>query len=141
MNKVETISMPLYLFTGVKKKVKTYINMNAINTLHFQVRGKVKRSYEKIAWEKIHKLRFDKVITLEFVLWKADKRRGDRANVLSMHEKFFCDALTKSGCIVDDDDKHIESSTYRTGGLDRQNPRVDITIREIDTFDDMCNLF
>ena len=115
--------------------------MNAANTWHYQVKGQVKKKYEEVAWSKIHKLRFPKRITLEFVLWKADKRRGDRSNVLSMHEKFFCDAMTKSGCIVDDDDRYIESTTYRTGGIDRSNPRVDIVIREIDTISGQPDLF
>lgn len=141
MNQEITISMPLFLTTGVNKKVRRYINMNVMNTLHYQVKGQVKKSYEKLAWTKIHRLKFHKMITLEFVLWRADKRRGDRANVLSMHEKYFCDALTKSGCIVDDDDRYIERTVYRTGGIDKANPRVDIIIREIESPSGQEDLF
>lgn len=124
--------MPLCFETGVNKKVKRYINMNAANTWHFQVKNQVKKLYETHAWEKIHKMRFNKRIKLELVLWKKDKRLGDRSNVLCMHEKFFCDALTKSGCIIDDNDIYIESTFYRTGGIDKLNPRVDIIITEVE---------
>lgn len=141
INQEVTISMPLFLETGVRTKIKRFINMNVMNNLHFQVRGTVKKSYEKLAWTKIHRIKFHKMITLEFVLWKADERKGDRANVLSMHEKYFCDALTKSGCIIDDNDKYIERTIYRTGGLDRANPRVDIIIREIESPSGQENLF
>jgi len=141
MNQEVTISMPLYLTTGVKKIVKRYINMNVSNTWHYQVKGQVKKKYEQLARTKVSKLRFTKQITLEFILWKADKRRGDRANVLSMHEKFFCDAMTKAGCIVDDDDRYIERTIYRTGGIDRDNPRVDIIIREIDPPSGQVDIF
>ena len=112
-----------------------------MNTMHFQPKGKVKKKYEELAWSKIHKLRFHKKITLEFVLWKADLRKGDRSNVCCMHEKYFCDALTKSGCIIDDNDQYIEWTKFRTGGVDRANPRIDIIIREIDNPSGQVDLF
>ena len=56
----------------------------------------------------------------------------DRSNVLSIHEKFLCDALTECGCIKDDNDSFLESSHYYTGNIDKENPRVDIDLKEID---------
>lgn len=70
-------------------------------------------------------------ISLEFVLYKKDKRRQDRANALSIHEKFFCDALVEGSFIGDDSDNYIESTTYRTGGIDKENPRVDIYVTDL----------
>jgi len=61
-------------------------------------------------------------------MFRGDNRRVDRANVLSIHEKFFCDALTKHGFIPDDNDKHIKSTHYYSGGIDKLNPRVEIEI-------------
>ena len=70
-------------------------------------------------------------IALTFTLWKSQNRLIDRANPLSIAEKFFCDALTEFGCIPDDNDEYIYSTTYLTGGVDRKNPRVEITITEL----------
>jgi len=125
------VSMPLYFEMGKKKITRRYINMNEYRNWHHIVSGDIKKAYEKLAWTKIYKLKFKNKIKLEFILWKADKRKGDRSNVLCIHEKFFCDALTKSGCIPDDNDDYIEETRYRTGGIDKGNPRVDIIITEI----------
>ena len=48
--------------------------------------------------------------------------------MLSIHEKFFCDAMTEYGCIADDNDDYIKSTKYLSGGIDKENPRVEIII-------------
>ncbi len=133
MSNSVTISMPLSLQLGKSSKSKVYhINLNNYRKWHFQTSNPLTKKYKLYAFPQIHKLRFHKKIKLEFVMWRGDKRRIDRANVLSIHEKFFCDALVETGCIRDDDDEWIESTLYRTGGIDMNNPRVDIIITEID---------
>jgi len=127
-----TISMPLYFDIGKKKVKRMYINLNAYRNWHFIVSNNVKKLYKDTAYNQIKDLKFNNRIRLEFVLWKKDKRRIDRANPLSIHEKFFCDALTETGCIPDDNDEFIVSTTYKTGGIDKINPRVDIHIYEED---------
>jgi len=141
MSKSITISMPLYFDMGKKKITRRYINMNEYKNWHYMVSNNIKSAYEKLAWTKIYKLRFTKKIKLEFVLWKYDKRLGDRSNVLCIHEKFFCDALTKSGCIPDDNDNFIEQTLYRTGGINKLNPRVDIIITEIESEHGAVDIF
>ncbi len=131
MPKQETISVPLYIEMGVRKKKKHYINLNNYRNLHYQVSNKLKVEYKERLFIELHNLKFENKIKLEFVLWKKDKRKGDRSNVLSIHEKFFCDAMVEYECIPDDNDNFIESTLYRTGGLDRENPRVDVIITEI----------
>jgi len=69
-------------------------------------------------------------VKLNFTLWKKDRRVGDRANVLSIIEKFFCDALVEYGCLEDDNDGYISEQSYRTGGIDKDFPRVEIEIIE-----------
>jgi hypothetical protein len=71
---------------------------------------------------------FETPICLTFVLWRKDRRKGDRANVLCVQEKMLCDALVFYKCIPDDNDKYIHSSMYFTGGIDKENPRVDCLI-------------
>lgn len=120
-----TISMPLSITIGNKKHS---INLNPYRNLHYQVLNKLKKEYKEIVGEQIEWLRFDGKIKLTFILWKRDRRKIDRANPLSIHEKFFCDALVDYGCIPDDNDDYISSSHYYTGGIDKKNPRVDIII-------------
>lgn len=141
MSKSVTISMPLFLELGVRKKTRYYINLNGYRNWHFQVSNQLKKLYKSYAFPQIHKLKFHKKIKLEFVMWKRDKRHIDRANVLSIHEKFFCDALVETGCIRDDEDEYIEQTIYRTGGINKLNPRIDIIITEIEEEHETVDIF
>ncbi len=124
------ISMPLYIEMGVKKIKRFHINLNQYRNWHYQVNNNLKIKYKELAYPQVEGKSFNK-IKLEFTLWKATKRKVDRSNVLSIHEKFFCDALVESGCLEDDNDNYLESSHYYTGGIDRENPRVEIRITEV----------
>jgi hypothetical protein len=73
-------------------------------------------------------VRFNKPIDITFKLFKGRNARVDRSNILSIVEKFFCDALVHHGCIPDDNDEYISATHYKSGGLDRANPRVEIEI-------------
>lgn len=111
-----------------KPDKKAIVNMNNYRNWHYVVSNQIKKAYKAAVRPQLIGLRFDEPIYLSFKLFKKDKRRGDRANVLSIHEKFFCDALTECGCIEDDNDLFILNTNYSTGGVDRENPRVEITI-------------
>ena len=78
-----------------------------------------------------HRLSNLSKVEISFVMHRPDKRRVDRSNVLSIVEKFFCDAIVDLGIIKDDNDKFLLRTTYQTGEIDKLNPRVEITIREV----------
>jgi len=126
--------MPLavYLPRKTKEDKKLIINLNNYRNWSFIVSNLAKKAYFEIAEPKIKDLSFGLPLKLKFTLWKASKRKIDRSNPLSIHEKFFCDALTQAGCIEDDNDKFIHSTHYYTGGVDRENPRVEIEIKEVE---------
>ena len=125
-----TINMPLYFELGVRKIKRHHINLNNYRNWHHQVSNNIKDNYSDLASAKLrlHKNKQYKKIKLEFTYYKPTKAKRDRANILSTHEKFFCDAMTKIGMIPDDNDDYIKSSFYQSGGLDRVNPRVEIKI-------------
>lgn len=124
------IIAPLYLDMGVKKIRRYYFNLNQYRNWHFLVSNKLKTQYKSLMLPQIESLRYDK-IKLELTYFKPSKRKTDRSNVLSIHEKFFCDALVESGCLEDDNDDFLESTHYYSGGIDRINPRVEIKIIEL----------
>ena len=68
---------------------------------------------------------------MSFQLFKPTKGITDKANALSIVEKFFCDALTKFNCIPEDNDSIIISQEYLPTVYDKNNGRVEITIEEI----------
>lgn len=123
------ISMPLYIKMGIRKPKKYYINLNNYRNWHYQVSNNLKASYKAILAPKVRGMTFG-MLALSFTLHRGDKRRVDRSNILSIHEKFFCDALVECSCIKDDCDEFLESSHYYTGSIDKDNPRVDIELLE-----------
>ena len=122
--------MPLYFELGVRKIKRYHINLNNYRNWHHQVSNNVKARYSDLACARLrlHSNKQYKKIKLEFTYYKPTKAKRDRSNILSIHEKFFCDAMTKIGMIPDDNDDYIKSSHYVSGGLDRENPRVEIKI-------------
>ena len=70
-------------------------------------------------------------ISLKLILFPKTRRRMDLTNMLSIQDKFFCDALVESGKIADDDYLHIVETTYSFGEVDKVNPRTEIHITEI----------
>lgn len=120
---------PLYIRTAKSEKGKKYyLNLNQYRNWHYQVSNAIKEKYCEQMKSQLEGIKLETPIKIEFILWKGDKRIGDRANVLSVVEKFFCDALVEYGCIEDDNDEYIIEQTYRTGGVDKDDPRVEIII-------------
>jgi len=132
-SKEVTISMPLYVMVPRKTMPdkKFIINLNYYRNWHRMTENNIKNQYAAVAHPHLEGLTFKGKIELSFTLYKASRRRMDRANVLSIHEKYFCDAMVHSGCIEDDNDDFLEATHYYTGGVDKDNPRVEIKITEI----------
>lgn len=124
------IDLPLFVTLPRKTKAdrKFIINLNNYRNWHYLVSNQIKESYKVSLHDKLSGIKFKGKIKLHFVLYQGSKRRVDRANVLSVHEKFFCDALTAYGCIADDNDNFIEETRYTSGQVDKENPRVEVII-------------
>lgn len=72
---------------------------------------------------------FKNPIKLMFkVFYKQRRKKQDRSNVCSIVEKYFNDALVFWNCVEDDSDDYITTTTYTTGGVDKDNPRVEVYI-------------
>lgn len=71
-------------------------------------------------------------IEIHYTLYPKTKRLCDVANVLSVVDKFFCDALSEFGKIEDDNYLFIPKVSYSFGQVDKENPRADILIKEIE---------
>ena len=115
-----------------KKKTKNVsLGMNNIMGMHRIVRNNIKTWYSELMQEQMDETMSFYKVKIYFFLFKGDKRRRDRSNFLSIHEKFFMDAFVKYGCIEDDNDDFVESTHYYDGGFDKGNSRVEIFIEEI----------
>jgi len=124
---------PLFVSIPRKtKKDKTYrLNLNYYRNWNYAISNIIKQKYKEEMEDVIKVLPCLGKVSLKFVLHKASNRRIDRANVLCIIEKFFCDALVEYGKLGDDNDEYIVSTTYLTGGVDKRNPRVEIFITSL----------
>ena len=132
MIETKTFTSPIAVFLPRKTKPakRIALNLNTYRNLNFIVNNIIKAQYCAEMAPQLKDIKLKTPITLSFTLHRKDRREGDRANVLSIVEKFFCDSLVHFGCIEDDSDVYVESSHYYTGEIDKERPRVDVEILE-----------
>ena len=119
----------IYLPRINTKDRRIALNLNIYRNTHYQINNHIKDEYRKLMASQLSGIVFEKGIkSLELHLYKPSKRKMDRSNVLCIVEKFFCDAMVYYGCIEDDNDDYIDTTIYKSMGIDKKNPRVEIFI-------------
>lgn len=107
------------------------MNINNYRNLHYMLLNKAKVVFTELLEAKVSELPIFKRIKIRYTLFTATKRKCDVANVCSIVDKFFCDVLTKTGRIKDDNYDYLPEVIYKFGGVDSDNPRVLAEIKEI----------
>lgn len=79
----------------------------------------------------LRKVKIRNPIIIDYRIFAGDKRH-DRMNLLSAIDKSFEDALQKTGIIKNDGWDDVLNTTH-SFYIDRENPRIEITITEVDT--------
>jgi len=123
--------LAVYLPRKTKADRKIILNLNVYRNLHYIVNNQAKQIYCEQMQEQLEGLKFNK-ISLVFKLFKGSKRLVDRANIYSIQEKFFSDALVYWGVILDDNDEYTKQSIYLPVEYDKLNPCVEISIKEVE---------
>lgn len=111
------------------KKQDFILNLNNYRNAHFHTLNNVKKRYKEAVAEQIEALPNMQQIRNHYVIFPATKRKTDIGNVVAIHKKFFEDALVELGKLPDDDYNHILGSSEDFGGIDPDNPRVEIHIK------------
>jgi len=108
------------------------LNLNNYRNAHYQVLNKAKIAYmAEVRWQ-VAKMREYSKVEVIFTVYPKTKRIFDISNVCSIHEKFLMDCIVTLGKLPDDNWKHVLSSTYKYGSVDKNNPRVEAEIIEVD---------
>ena len=130
-----TIQSPLKIILGKTKsgKVKEFsLNLNTYRNAHFRTLNTSKHKYKIEIVEQLQDKPRYKRIAIVYKVFKGDARRYDIGNILSIHEKYFEDAMVESGKLPDDKADNIPMVLYTDGGIDRDNPRVEIIVFNTD---------
>ena len=127
------IISPLYIdLPRVRTKPKrVYLNMNAYGNTNSFTNDEVKKAYLEAIREQVEGKVIHTPVEIHYQVFKQSKRRLDKMNVIAVTSKYLLDALTNLKCWVDDNDDYVKTETILPTVLDRDNPRVEITIVSI----------
>lgn len=129
----QAFSVPIVLEIGVNKKKNYYLNLNKYKQWHFQESNNIKRTFKLETLECMRELqKVTKPCKMTYTIYYSTKRAFDLDNIGSIVAKFTQDALVELEILEDDDYHHIVEVQFLYGGVDKDNPRCDIVIEEID---------
>ena len=126
-------SVPLRVQTSKNKSF--ILNLNNYRGAHHRVLTNAKSNFQDIVinMDLRQQLRgmYLNPIRVTYTYYPASNRKYDSMNVASIIDKFLMDALVKSDVIRDDNYKLVLWPNFIHGGVDRDNPRCDVSIEEI----------
>lgn len=129
----------LPLSVQVTKKKPFILNLNVYRNAHYQTLNKAKALFKEAIWNQLMDLPVMGRIKLTYTLYPGSAREVDVANVCSIQDKFFCDALVEAKKLPDDNYKFLPTTQFQFGEIDRKNPRVEVEIEEIDPMQVILN--
>ena len=125
------ISLPMTVRVSRKKNFS--LNLNQYRNVHFLTLNRAKIVFKEMVKSTVTKLPLYNRIRLTYIAYPKTKRLFDAANVCSVVDKFFSDALVEFGKLPDDNYLHLPEIIYKFGNVDKQNPRVEVLIEDLTT--------
>lgn len=119
------LSLPLKLALNNKT---FYLNLNVYRNTHFYLLNKAKHQFKEEIASQLKDLPKFNQIELTYIIYPATKRLFDLANVGSIVDKFFCDALVELGHLPDDNYTYLKKVSFSFGSVDKSNPRAEVHI-------------
>lgn len=128
----QELSVPIKLEVGVVKKKTYYLNLNGYRNWQFQLNNQLKKTFKIQVAEKIRELTpVTGTCRITYTIYYPTRRLFDIDNIGSVITKFTHDALVEFGILEDDNYTVVEEITYKFGGIDKDDPRCDVVIEEI----------
>lgn len=119
----------MYTLISPLRTKEMILNLNQYRNAHFFKLNNSKTSYKALMKPQIEQLPVFNKISITYTVFFGSKRKTDISNVCSIVDKYFCDALVELGKLPDDNYDYIKEVIYRYGGIDKNNPRVEITLK------------
>lgn len=123
--KLPAISVPLRI--PVSKKKTFSLNLNVYRNTHQMTLNKAKVAYHDAVAPLLGEIPKLASTKLRFVLYVGSARDADVTNFCCVVDKFFSDILVKLGILPDDNYHYLPEISYAIGGIDRENPRVEVS--------------
>jgi DNA-directed RNA polymerase subunit H (RpoH/RPB5) len=121
-----------------------YLNMNVFRTAHHMIMNQAKIAWKAEVLEALEHwynvkggqlplIKNSGPFIFHYTAFPGNLRRFDIGNVLPAVQKFTDDALIELGIIEDDNYKVIVENRHRFGGVDKENPRIELLIESADS--------
>ena len=128
-----TVVLPIYYIQEFKTKAnKTHlVGMNLYRNAHHFLQNAMKKHFQELVLEQLPSVEQQlKQFTVDYkVYYKSPVCDG--SNIVALIEKFYLDAIKTHGLISDDNVNYHVGSTWSVAGQDKENPRIEIAIKEI----------
>jgi len=120
MKLVESVKLPLYIYTTKSKtpKSKVIFNLNNYRNMFFIKNNNAKQAMKEIILDLGIRNLGVGPFKLVYTYFHGNRRKIDVANTCSIIDKFFCDALTESDVWPDDNIDYVKDVEYKWGGID-----------------------
>lgn len=116
--KEETHTVRVPTVVGLSKSKNWILNLNNYRNAHYQTLNKAKVNFKHLVTKEISSLpAFKEISSIEYILYRDSKRHCDVANVCSIVDKFFCDALVEAKKLPDDNYEFLKNISYKWGGI------------------------
>lgn len=122
------IALPLRIDYGKKKVCEFILNLNHYRNAHQRVLAEAKVAYTEAILPLLRHLPVFSTVRLVYTLYVKNAQLCDTSNPCSIIDKFFSDALVDAKKIEDDNYTIVHGVDYRFGGIDRNNPRCEVSI-------------
>lgn len=110
---------------------KVYLNLNWYRNENFHILNKVKKLFAEQVQASIEALPKFEAVHLIYEVYAGTAREFDVANVGSIVDKFFSDALVSADKLEDDNYNVVLSASYRYGGITKGNPHCLVHIHPV----------
>ena len=128
-----TVVLPIYYIQEFKTKAnKTHlVGMNLYRNAHHFLQNAMKKYFQELVLEQLPPVEQQlKQFTVNYkVYYKSPVCDG--SNIVALIEKFYLDAIKVHGLISDDNVNYHLGSTWSITEQDKENPRIEIAIKEI----------
>jgi len=125
---VYKLNLPYFLQVGKKRYP---CNLNTYRNAHYRLTNAMKKRFKHEVEDQIRELPPLEKIQIHYKIYYENKRKFDIDNVMSVISKFAQDAIVETGILPDDNYEHIVKIAGSFGGVDKDNPRVEMWIKEV----------
>jgi len=129
-----TLPLCVEIVRKTKKNKKIMLNLNVYRNLHHIANNQAKLLYKeevRLALPPGYATLDSPPYKFTYTLYQGSARSVDVANIVSIIDKFTCDALVEIGLLEDDNFKFISEVVYQFGGIDKLFPRAELFIEKL----------